>query len=1035
MLLQKIKLKGFLGHRSRPEQADSDDGFTEIDLSAARLWLIHGPNGGGKSSIWDAVTFALFKEHRGGSQNFTQLVNDADDVAEIRVEFVIGGELYMMKGIIKRPKQDGDSAKVRRSLWQWDGTDWGSKLEAEKKIKLWVDEHIRMSYGTFCSAVLLRQGEADRFITTKPKERRDCLMELLQLDFYRILGEKADKRKNQCSTNLKRCEKTLEDLNSPTTEQIEGQRRLISEAEEMVSGTAEVVEEKRAELADAERAADLIEKIGRARRQQQKDEVILAEADSIERDVRLYRELDAKILPRLDGLWVVRERLTREQRALATSESDAASLKRELTALSDELETLRQEESRASHILEGVKIAFKQTTERQQQSREDMTNLNQIEDFENDIRAEEERLKPYLSVLEERERIERDYRRHNELREAVPLLDRLKTAASNLVAARTTHQTARSEVELCDQQSKAASEGESHRRETFNQAELEAEHAREDYNQNELKLAELRSKLGQREGVAGEDECPTCGSRLDDEDARARLTREITHWQEEIFVLEGKKQSLQAARQEKERARQEAQSALNNASREAQEAKSLAGIALNNFEHARATLEKAEREHAEAEAKAGDWSSRLDELEGVKAELQKLATVPTAWNELEEARRVEDSVNATVNNYSRKLEQLPRWSPKERKRLRAEANECAREASDLERQKEEAEQAHRQAREELTDAEGQHHKLAANLSSSEREAEGLRQRVEDVDAEFELGRMEVPPQYQTACDDAEAHGELRATRDLLRGIEEKEERLRAAYKRRDELAVEIKVHSAELDPIPTERRRAVNDVREEFDSANRTLEASRAKLRDAERQLAELESVQTAAERARQDRDEAAREFGYYKRLADAFGKHSLQALIVQAAQENIRRHANAILGGLTGNSWRVDLRENEAHTELEIQARDLTQPGMPCRPFEYLSGGEQFRVAVSLAVAIGQSVVGGRAADTLVIDEGFGTLDQNNRGLLVKELWRLSDDALSGGRVVVVSHQEDVCGDFGNRYRVSKDADGYVQAERNALA
>lgn len=79
--------------------------------------------------------------------------------------------------------------------------------------------------------------------------------------------------------------------------------------------------------------------------------------------------------------------------------------------------------------------------------------------------------------------------------------------------------------------------------------------------------------------------------------------------------------------------------------------------------------------------------------------------------------------------------------------------------------------------------------------------------------------------------------------------------------------------------------------------------------------------------------------------------------------------------------------------------------------------------------------MVGGRAADTLVIDEGFGTLDQNNRGLLVKELWRLSDDALSGGRVVVVSHQEDVCGDFGNRYRISKDANNYVQIERNTLA
>jgi hypothetical protein len=44
-----------------------------------------------------------------------------------------------------------------------------------------------------------------------------------------------------------------------------------------------------------------------------------------------------------------------------------------------------------------------------------------------------------------------------------------------------------------------------------------------------------------------------------------------------------------------------------------------------------------------------------------------------------------------------------------------------------------------------------------------------------------------------------------------------------------------------------------------------------------------------------------------------------------------------------------------------------------------------------------------------------------------------LSEKVLSNGRVVVVSHQEDVCGEFGSRYRLSKDDDGYVRVERYA--
>ena len=73
--------------------------------------------------------------------------------------------------------------------------------------------------------------------------------------------------------------------------------------------------------------------------------------------------------------------------------------------------------------------------------------------------------------------------------------------------------------------------------------------------------------------------------------------------------------------------------------------------------------------------------------------------------------------------------------------------------------------------------------------------------------------------------------------------------------------------------------------------------------------------------------------------------------------------------------------------------------------------------IAVSLAIAIGQAVAGRTAANMLIIDEGFGALDNNRRELLVEELGRLSRDVLQGGRVIVVSHQDDVKEKFGNRF------------------
>jgi DNA repair protein SbcC/Rad50 len=146
---------------------------------------------------------------------------------------------------------------------------------------------------------------------------------------------------------------------------------------------------------------------------------------------------------------------------------------------------------------------------------------------------------------------------------------------------------------------------------------------------------------------------------------------------------------------------------------------------------------------------------------------------------------------------------------------------------------------------------------------------------------------------------------------------------------------------------------------------------------------------------------------------------------IIQQAQEQIAINANGILGRLSNGLWQVDLR-NGRENELHIEARDLMTG--QTRPFKCLSGGEKFRVAVSLAVAIGQYVLGGRSVDTLIIDEGFGALDETNRDLLVKELSNLSEEVLSGGRVIVVSHQEDVCDRFGSRYRIEKEADGYIK-------
>lgn len=248
MLLQRIRLRGFLGHRA-PVGANGD-GFVDIDLRSSPLWLIHGPNGGGKSSLWDAVTFALFKRHRGGGRNFERLIHDAADEAIIELYFELRqqqqAQQYRILSKIsklkrrnkktveksKPAKRKEDAAKTWNIVERWNGDDWESVPGTTGKAEEWVGRRLGMNYETFVCAVLLRQGEADAFMKADPAKRKARLLELLQLEFYEALGKKASAYRTEWKGKRDALEEALARLPQPTADEIEAQERLVEESQE-----------------------------------------------------------------------------------------------------------------------------------------------------------------------------------------------------------------------------------------------------------------------------------------------------------------------------------------------------------------------------------------------------------------------------------------------------------------------------------------------------------------------------------------------------------------------------------------------------------------------------------------------------------------------------------------------------------------------------------------------------------------------------------------------------------------------------------
>ena len=103
MIPQRVKLSGFLSYKDEQE----------IRFDGSQLWMLSGTNGSGKSSIFDAVTFALFGHHRGGSQSAAELINKESNTLAVEFDFTVEKQLYRIKRTVRRQKSDKSPARSR----------------------------------------------------------------------------------------------------------------------------------------------------------------------------------------------------------------------------------------------------------------------------------------------------------------------------------------------------------------------------------------------------------------------------------------------------------------------------------------------------------------------------------------------------------------------------------------------------------------------------------------------------------------------------------------------------------------------------------------------------------------------------------------------------------------------------------------------------------------------------------------------------------------------------------------------------------
>src|SRR5919108_3671800 len=161
----RLELKGFTAYRE-PQVL----GFERLDLFA-----ITGPTGSGKSSLLDAMTYALFGRVARVGVQASHLIAQGLPRMSVLFEFDVDGARYRVGRSIGRRAA---SSTVR--LERWRDSQWASFGEGADRVRdanRLITELIGLDYAAFTRSVLLPQGQFAEFLVGDPGERRDILTE------------------------------------------------------------------------------------------------------------------------------------------------------------------------------------------------------------------------------------------------------------------------------------------------------------------------------------------------------------------------------------------------------------------------------------------------------------------------------------------------------------------------------------------------------------------------------------------------------------------------------------------------------------------------------------------------------------------------------------------------------------------------------------------------------------------------------------------------------------------------------------------
>ncbi|GEM01447.1 exonuclease SbcC [Halolactibacillus halophilus] len=962
--------------------------FTE--LGAESLFLITGPTGAGKTTIFDAICFSLYGKASGTDRDHDTLRSDFsghDTETFVRFTFSVKDATYRVLRKPKQwvPKRRGEGLKEEPATATLETFTDGAFVVTDSKINE-VNDHIKtilgLDYDQFLKMIMIPQGEFRRLISENSQEREQILQKLFQTGKYAALQDYfKDKVKDQAQqlTNLQQSlqfewqripwETEVEIDQLTTTELLERLETKITETKQQIEDN----EMKQTELKQTlnqknttlQHQSQLLEAFHAYETKQQERTRLLEKEPAItkkrqtleaaEKAVTLdyyYQDYQSR-KKEVDDKAAERESTLKEQTRVAEAFGEQQA----------EFDRLHQQVDNFASVKDELKQAEQQLQDWQTYEKK-MANLKKQGNHLRELTATYEEKKASLAtlqtsikeketVLNTRHEIEASYlkavREQEKQEAALKKLAEAKTAAETLTTLRAAYKDEQTKLKSFEVAVEMAK-----------QQEIETDRRFRDGYAYRLK-----------EALASGEPCPVCGS----------TNHPGTEHTPVALVSDAVLEAVKADREQKERTLRQKQADVAELKLKGTYQREKVDTLLKDLSVDLTSTPEVSTLQAwikERDAELSDINQAVKRYEEKKRYLNELAL--TLDKETKQYRHLETELLArseTITTEKATYQKLETESELLQQRLPTDKltfNQFEAEFKDKQTQVKIFEAAYEQADKDRRKLETKKQTLDTELSSLDRYLTELRNKETERQTAFQQQLMD------SAFDSEAAFLTARQPSDVR-------EKLKREIQTFDEAKQTLTVHLNTLtERIADQEKPEIAPLKAELLALDERYNTRVKETTRLEESLTLMKGVKNKVNQQLDTIKRAEQQYQTIKKIADLSRgdnhlKLSFERFVLSSFLDDILVKANQRLVELTDYRYQLrrshEIAKRGAQSGLDLEVIDHHTSKV--RSVKTLSGGEGFKASLSLALGMAdvvQAYSGGIQLDTLFIDEGFGTLD-----------------------------------------------------------